>query len=275
MPQVNPNPSFPKISIITIVRNGQQFIEQTIKSVLKQSYVNIEYIVIDGGSTDGTVDVIKSLESRITKWVSEKDEGIADAFNKGLSHATGDYVLFLNADDALIDPDVVTRAVQEIIEHHWPMLIYGDFDLLNRDSGEVVYRGRVMLTRRGMLRGQILPHPCLFTHRSYFEKYGIFDTSFRISMDYEWLLRGGLEEEIVHMPMLVSNIRGGGISTQDQARVVNEIIRALQKNGHYSSVWAGTALRSYFAARALFRVALTRLGLYRLFFNFRNRLKNG
>lgn len=265
----------PKFSIVTIVRNGRQFIEQTIRSVLDQSYLNIQYVVIDGGSTDGTVDIIRSYESKLDKWGSEKDEGIADAFNKGLAFATGDYILFLNSDDALADRNVVADVAAQIVDNDWPVLIYGDFDLLNRETGDVAYRGKIVLTPDGMLRGQVLPHPCLFTHRGYFNKYGVFDTSFRIAMDYEWMLRGGLREKIVHVPRLISNIRDGGISTQNQGRVVKEIIRALQKNGHFSSMWGGLALRSYFAARAMSRILLTKLGLYRLFFMTRNKLKNG
>ena len=265
----------PKISVITIVRNGRQFIEQTIKSVLGQSYGNMEYIVIDGVSTDGTVDIIKSYESEITKWVSEKDEGIADAFNKGLSYATGDYVLFLNSDDALANFDVLAAVAQQIIENKFPELIYGDYDILNRESGEVMYRGKVHFSPREIQYGQVLPHPCLFTRRSYFDKYGVFDTQYRIAMDYEWLLRGILKERVVHFPRLITNIRGGGISTLDQKRVIDEIILALKKNGYFSSKWSEVKVRGYFFVRSFSRKVLAEIGLYKLFLNLRNRLKNG
>lgn len=265
----------PNISIVTVVRNGREFIAQTIDSVLAQDYPDIEYIVIDGNSTDGTQDVIRAKESRISQWISEKDDGIADAFNKGLARTHGDYILFLNADDALCSSNVVSKMVQEIQTHQSPTLIYGDFDILNRETSEVLYRGKIDLTPKGLLRGQILPHPCLFTHRRYFDRYGGFDASFRIAMDYDWLLRGGLKETIVHVPIHVSNIRDGGISTQDNQDVVNEIIRALQKNGHHDSWLGGLALRGYFASRALARKFLTQLGLYRLFFNLRNKIIHG
>jgi len=264
-----------KVSIITIVRDGQQFIGQTIASVLEQDYSDIEYIIIDGDSTDGTLDIIHSHEAHISQWVSEKDNGIADAFNKGLERAHGDYLLFLNADDDLSAPDVVSRMVREIQTHEYPTLIYGDFDLLHRETGAILYHGKIDLTPKGLLHGQILPHPCLFTHRRYFERYGGFDTTFRIAMDYDWLLRGGLKETIIHVPMQISNIRDGGVSTRDQKKVVNEIIRALQKNGHHDSLLGGWILRAYFATRAFARKVLTRLGLYELFFTIRKRLRNG
>lgn len=247
------------------------FVEQTIKSVLGQCYPNSEYIVVDGGSTDGTVDVIKSHESGITKWVSEKDEGIADAFNKGLSLATGDYILFLNSDDALATPHVLEDMSGSIVENGFPALIYGDCDVLDRSSDKILYRAVIKFPRDDLRRGQMLPHPSLFANRSYFEKYGVFDAQFKIAMDYEWLLRGALKERIVHVPLLVTNVRTGGISTLDQSRVVDEIIAALKKNGYISSRWGELEMRSYFSARSFTKAVLRSMGLYKIFAHFRNK----
>lgn len=258
-----------KISIVTIVRNGQQFIEQAIKSVLDQTYGNVEYVVIDGGSVDGTVDIIKSYESRIAKWVSEEDDGIADAFNKGLSRITGDYVLFLNSDDALANPEVLTIVANEIAENKYPVLIYGDCDVLDRSSDRLLYRASIQLSRKGLKRGQMLPQPSLFTHRTYFEKYGIFDRNFKFAMDYEWLLRGGLSEEIVHIPLLVTCVRDGGISTLDQASVVDEIVWALRKNKIITSNLTEFNLRGYYAGRAFAKYILGKAMLYGAFNSLR------
>ena len=265
----------PKLSIITVVKNGMPFVEQTIESVLGQNYGELEYIVIDGQSTDGTVDVITSHESKIAKWVSEKDSGIADAFNKGLSLATGEYIMFLNADDALAGPNVLQDMAELIIENEFPALIYGDYNILKRNSGEFMYHGVIKFSNSGLIHGQVLPHPCLLTRRSYFEKYGGFDPNFRIAMDYEWLLRGALVERIVHVPFHVSNIRDGGVSTLDHGRVVGEIIAALKKNQQIRS-WAGEyKLRGYFFTRSLLRKTLSLIGLYRLFFAVRHWYRNG
>lgn len=260
----------PKISVITIVRNGMPFVEQTIKSVIGQRNSNFEYIVIDGGSTDGTVDVIKSHESEIAKWVSEKDEGIADAFNKGFSFSTGDYVIFLNADDTLANPNVLEMVARRIADNDFPVLLYGDCDVLDRRSGEVLYRASIDVPDTKLLQGKMIPQPSLFTHRSYFEKYGVFDPNFKIAMDYEWLLRGGLAERIAHMPLLVTNVRDGGISTLDKKRVVDEIISALRKNRYISSKWAELQLRGYFLMRSFTKYILDSIGLYRIFSHFRN-----
>lgn len=262
-----------KISVITIVRNGQQFIEQTIASVLNQTYDDVQYIVIDGASTDGTTGIIKSYESELDKWISEPDEGIADAFNKGLSYATGDYVLFLNADDALADQDVLSAVAKEIFLHMQPELIYGDYDILDRGTGTHLYRSKVNFSPDKVQYGQVIPHPCLFTRRSYFDKYGKFDTRFRIAMDYEWLLRGVTKVRIVHMPLLVTHIRNGGFSTQDRQLVTSEIIAALGKNGYLASKWDILKIYGYFFSRRAAKVILKYSNLYGIFDSVRNRYK--
>lgn len=260
-----------KISVITVVRNGMPFVEHTLKSVIGQNYQNLEYIVIDGGSTDGTVDIIKSYESGITKWISENDEGISDAFNKGISLATGNYLLVLNADDALASPEVLEKVVGEIVRNDYPAMLYGDYDILSRSTGEFMSHGRVNFSPKKLIYGQVLPHPCLFTNRSYFEKYGKFDKNFKVAMDYEWLLRGAQKERITHVPMLITKIRNGGISTLDQNRAKEEIILALRRNGYFTSRFSEYRTRWYFLMRAFSRRILARLGLYGAFAWIRNK----
>lgn len=274
MPLTHSTSTLPRISVITVVKNGKPFVEQTLGSVTGQRYAKLEYIVIDGGSTDGTVDVIKLYASGIAKWISENDEGIADAFNKGLALATGDYILILNADDALATPDVLQNIAQEIIGNGSPAILYGDYDILSRSTGELISHGRVNFSPKKLIYGQVLPHPCLFAARDYFGKYGRFDQNFKIAMDYEWLLRGALNERIVHVPMLTTNIRDGGISTLDQPRVTEEIIRALRKNGYFPNKFSEYKIRGYFFSRAILRKLLARIGLYVAFVWLRNRLKS-
>jgi len=253
----------PRISIVTVVRNGVRFIGQTIESVLQQSYPHIEYIVIDGGSTDGTVDAIKVHADRYAYWISEKDAGISDAFNKGLAHTTGEYVLFLNADDALAGPDVIERMVTLIEQYSQPAILYGDCDLLDRESEQVLSRTSIDFVPSKMMYGHMIPQPSMLTHRSYFEKYGNFDHAFKLAMDYEWLLRGALVERVVHVPMLVTCVHDGGVSTQSRSKAIDEISRALKKNLWIRS-WVGECkLRGYFLARSLAKVVLKTLGLYK------------
>lgn len=263
-----------RISIITITRNSEEFINYTINSVVSQTYPNIEYIIIDGNSSDNTVEIIKSHEAKIAKWISEPDKGIADAFNKGLARATGDYLMFLNSDDALAGPDIIQKIVDAIKENNSPELIYGDYDILNRSSGELLYHGSVNFNPSKIRFGQVLPQPALFVHKSYFSKYGNFDLNFKIAMDYEWLLRGILKERVVHLNWLVTLIRDGGVSTVDQRKVIREIMAALKKNKYFFSAADEFATRSYFFSRYFSKKLLTTIGLYNLFSNFRKRLKN-
>ena len=264
----------PRISVVTIVRNGEQFVGQAIESVLKQRRANIEYVVIDGGSTDRTVDIIKSHASGISRWISERDRGIADAFNKGVALSTGDYVLFLNADDTLADAEVIENITAAIVANDFPDLLYGDCNIVDRCSGEVLHRTDAEVSRKALLRGQMIRHSGLFTHRSYFEKYGRFDPDFRIGMDYEWLLRGALAVRTVHVPVLVTNMRAGGVSTVNRDRVVDEIVLALRKNGYLSSRWSEIKLRAYYGLRKLAKSALDRAGLYRTYWQYKNKRRD-
>jgi glycosyltransferase involved in cell wall biosynthesis len=262
----------PLISIVTVVKNNCGFIEQTLKSVLGQTYKGIEYIVVDGGSTDGTVDIIRSHETGIAKWVSEKDEGISDAFNRGLILSTGDYILFLNSDDALANPDVLAVMADEITKNNFPSLIYGGHIMRDRTSGKELCRGSVRFSSKSMQHGGVLPHPCLLTHRSFFEKYGLFDTRFKIAMDYELLLRGAPKEIVVSVPTVVTCIRDGGMSTVNRSLVVDEIIQALKKNGYLHSALSERKMRYYFSCRSFMKSALNWIGVYRAFVGLRKRL---
>ena len=156
----------PTFSIITITYNAVRLVEQTLLNVLSQSYPNIEYIVIDGGSTDGTVDIIKRYESGLTYWVSEPDKGIYDAMNKGLQKATGDYVWFINAGDSLCSSDTVQSVVSRLQKRKTlPDIIYGETNIVDeeRRCWDCVVSGLL-----GSFRGRVSGWECWFvTSRSY------------------------------------------------------------------------------------------------------------
>lgn len=251
----------PSVSIVTVVRNGREFIEQTIKSVLGQTYPHIDYIVVDGASTDGTTEIIRRYSARIAKSICEPDSGIAEAFNKGLGVAAGDYILFLNSDDRLATPETISHMVQAIIANDYPVLIYGDYVIVDRQTDAEKQHCSVRFNRRRFLRGGVLPHPCLLTHRRYFDKYGNFDTSFRIAMDYEWMLRGALECRVLHIPLEMTIIRDGGLSVNNPA-TRGEIVGALRKNGFARTLRAQFGIWSYFFLRSLARKSLELTGLY-------------
>jgi glycosyltransferase involved in cell wall biosynthesis len=255
----------PTVSIVTVVQNGVPWIEETITSVLGQDYAALEYWVVDGASTDGTVELLRRNASRLAGWVSEPDAGIADAFNKGLARARGDYIMFLNADDALASPSALSSLVDAARHSGWPDVIYGDCDLIDRDSGEVLYRHAAEYDRRRFLQCGTLPHPGMLMHRRYFERFGRFDTSYRIAMDYELQLRGVPETGAVRAPVLVTRVRTGGLSTIDRSLAMEEGLRALRMAGHLRSAFAEARLRAYFRLRSAAHRVLEAFGLHRRF----------
>lgn len=268
---------YPRISIITIVKNGMPFVHGTINSVLSQTYQNIEYIIIDGVSTDGTRELVEGFvkEGGTIIFRSESDKGIAEAFNKGIALATGDYLLFLNSDDALANSEVIQEMVSQIIKNSYPTFLYGDCDILDRESSQILYRDVVTNFPQAIHHGAVLPHPSTFTNRHYFEKYGVFDIDYKIGMDFEWMIRGGLVERIIHIPLLVTLVRNGGLSGRvDQKKVVGEIIRALKKNGLITSRLAELQVRGYFAIRRYAKWILSASGLYEVFVGYRDGKKS-
>jgi glycosyltransferase involved in cell wall biosynthesis len=260
--QPSPFRPLPVVTVVTVVRNGRDFIADTIASVLAQTYPHIEYIVVDGSSTDGTVDIIREYEARLARWISEPDEGIADAFNKGVRSASGDYLLFLNSDDRLSQPGAIANMVRSIVAHGFPMLAFGDCVLVSRTGDVPMYRLRRTKSRWSMSWGNTMPHPSLFFHRSYFDKYGLYDKSFRIAMDYELLLRGAASERILHVPEVVSVMRDGGLSTRSRKAVVDETIRAMMKNRYIRSRVGECRMRAYYAGRNLLKRVVKRFDLY-------------
>ena len=260
----------PTISVVTVVFNGRRFLAQTLASVAVQDYHPIEHWVIDGGSTDGTLQIIQDQASRLAGWISEPDDGIADAFNKGLARAQGDYIMFLNADDALTGPAVLRQLIDCARANSWPDVIYGDCDLHDPATDAFLYRATINYDRERFLNRETLPHPGMLMHRRYFERFGQFDNSYEIAMDYELFLRGVPEVGAVHAPVVVSKVRAGGISARARSQVIDETIRALKKHGYLTRLQE-MKIRAHYAARGAARHALERMGLYRNFDALRRR----
>lgn len=177
-----------KISVVTVVLNAAGSIEACIDSVLGQTYDNIEYLVIDGGSTDGTLDILARYRDKIDYQVSEPDRGLYHAMNKGVEAATGDYVYFLNSDDRFCD-DAVVADVAAAIEGNPPVdLVYGDV-LMRSGTGEVTRQQQVSVLNRETLCRRGFCHQALFARRDAFSKTGGFSEQYRIVADGDWLAR--------------------------------------------------------------------------------------
>jgi len=226
-----------KISIITVVYHAADTIEQTIRSVVEQDYPNIEYIIIDGGSTDGTLDVIKKYEDRIAYWVSEPDKGIYDAMNKGLSAATGDYIYYLGADDCLYASNSISQAASCLEEA--PEIDVLCASVMMVDAGnrmEKIYSSD--FSEEDVMSGYNTPHQGMFVRRELLQKYR-FDTSYRIAADYKNFLKFYLDQDISlkTTDLVVAYYANDGISGNGTQAQRLEDIRALQENGINTSAY--------------------------------------
>jgi len=179
-----------KISIITAVYNNVQTINSCVESVLSQTHPSIEYIVIDGGSRDGTIDAIRKYKGGIAKFISEPDAGTYDALNKGIGMASGDVIGFLHADD-FYAANTVIGTVAAHMALHGVDSCYGDLMYVQKDNTErpIRYWRSCPYTDGLFLRGWMPPHPTFFVRKKVYDAYGVFDTSFRIAADYELMLR--------------------------------------------------------------------------------------
>jgi len=252
-----------KLSIITIVKNGMPFIVETVNSVCNQGYELIEYIVVDAVSTDGTVEFLRDNKHKFSKLIVDKDNGIADAFNKGLGLVSGDYIMFLNADDKFYKPDTISTLVSNLERNGYPTFLYGDCEVLDRNTAHKKYIASIKFKLDGLLKGLMPPHPSMLVHKSYFEKHGNFDLSFKIAMDFEWFIRGIKSSSIIHVPIIITSVRDGGISTRSQIKVISEIISALKKNRYLPSNFTLITLWLYFLSSYMSRVILTKLHIYK------------
>lgn len=179
-----------KITLITPSYNSAKTITRTIDSVIAQDYFDLEYIIIDGASTDETLNIVKSYQDKINiKLVSEKDKGIYDAMNKGIKLATGDIVGILNSDD-LFDNNKILQTVSEVFSEENIDAVYGDIKYFSDDVNSVKRYWRAGEYKESKLdNGWVIPHPSLFLRKSVYDKCGLFNTDFRIAGDYEFILR--------------------------------------------------------------------------------------
>lgn len=209
----------PLVSVITACLNSEKYLKRAIESLLIQDYSNIEHIIIDGGSRDGTLDVIKKHGTHISYWTSEPDKGIYDAMNKGIDASKGDILYFLNSDDRLYDKDVIKNAVY-FLNSKKADFAYGN--ILNRslnDKSLLLGKYPNFITKRHFLRGTI-GHPATFFRRDCFKKVGKFDIRYTILSDYEWFLRALFKYNLrsYHMKQVVSVFQCNGTSSDEKSR---------------------------------------------------------
>lgn len=212
-----------KVSIITVCYNSSKTIRETIQSVLGQDYPNIEYIVIDGLSTDGTQEIVLSYNYKISRFISEKDRGLYDAMNKGIGLATGEIIGIINSDDVYAKSDVISRVISAFKKYEVDV-VYGDlyyFKTGFQDNPLRHYRGGVFSLKR-VSYGLMPPHPTFFIRKSVYEKHGKFDTQYSLSADFDLILRflGIHRVSFKYIPEVLVKMRIGGKSTSSFRRTI-------------------------------------------------------
>jgi glycosyltransferase len=230
----------PKLSIITVSLNAAENIQQAIESVSTQSNVELEHIICDGLSIDGTKEIIESqigLYSHI-KYISEKDFGIYDAINKGLQMASGNIIGILNADDFYADKLVLKCVLTEFEKNPSIDIIYGNLNYVHKQNPSKIFRKWVSKSYYDNFfeDGNDLPHPTMFVRKEVYNKIGLYRTDFKIASDYEWMLRALKVHQIKskYLPLLMVNMRLGGVSNRSLLNVFRqnlEVLRAWKLNG--------------------------------------------
>ncbi len=213
----------PKVSIITVAYNAAQFIEDTIKSVVSQDYDNIEYIIIDGASTDNTLDICNAYNDGIDVLVSEPDKGIYDAMNKGIKNATGEIVGILNADDFYSSNTVISDVVNVFLETKAPC-VYADLVYVDQSNPDKITRKWVsgQYRKNAFMKGWMPPHPTFFIEKKWYDQYGGYSLELKSAADYELMLRMIHKNNLIpgYLNKVITKMRVGGVSN---ASVKNRI----------------------------------------------------
>ena len=241
----------PKFSVITVTYNAATVLEDTIQSVISQTYHHVEYIIVDGGSTDGTLDIIGHYRDRIATVVSEPDKGLYDAMNKGMHLATGDYLCFLNAGDSFHEDDTLQSIAHSLTGSALPDVIYGQTALVDNE-GHFVRMRRLSAPERldwkSFRQGMLVCHQAFFAKRTLAEPY---DLRYRFSADFDWCIRVMKRAQTLHNTHLtLIDYLEEGMTTRNRRASLRERFRIMAK--HYG--WASTVLHhAWFVVRAVIK----------------------
>ncbi|WP_041341158.1 glycosyltransferase family 2 protein [Runella slithyformis] len=226
-----------KVTIITVVYNNSTTIQNAIESVLSQQNIDLEYIVIDGASTDNTLNTIKKFTGHIHKIVSEPDEGIYDAMNKGIRLASGDVIGILNSDDLYYSPHILEKVCDIFKKHPTVELIYGDLVYVSfNDPTKIIRHWRSTPYYKSFFEnGEVPPHPSVFVRREVYDKVGLYKKNYRFAADYEFLLRSMKQKKVqsVYIPHIMVRMRLGGATNRSLKNIFTgnqEIRKAWHEN---------------------------------------------
>jgi len=257
----------PLVSIITIVYNGETDIRQTMDSVLQQSYEPVEYIVIDGGSTDATVSILEEYDSQLSFWESARDKGISDAFNKGITIANGEIIGLVNAGD-WYEPNTIEVVVDTFLAEKEVGIVCGALQFWKGSSLEYLCSSVPELLEREMS----ITHPSCFVRTTLYRQFGMFSLDYNLAMDYELLLRLKTNGVVfVSLDHVLANMQHDGISEENWKKALQETHRArteLLEDSFFSTIW----YYYFLTLKRGIRIVLEKLGLDGLLHFYRSRL---
>lgn len=247
--------TLPKISIVTPTFNAARYLAQAIESIAIQRYPHVEYIVVDGGSTDDTLDIVKAHEGLVTRWISEPDDGISDAFNKGISMATGEIIGIINADDYYHPGafDAVAASAEETPEAD---VYFGDAIHERFDGSGMFHFKPALPIGKFIWRRMPISHPATFVRRSAYEKYGLYDTRYRLAMDYDLILRMYRRgAKFCYVPSTLAHFRYGqdrgmdGLREVRESAIGNGLPRVLAHSSYFLGIFKLKMKESLFNSR--------------------------
>lgn len=240
MPNIHPAHPHPRFSIVTVTYNAENVLNDTIQSIVTQTYRNVEYIIVDGGSTDGTMHIVDRYRPMISIVVSEPDNGFYDAMNKGIALATGDYICFLNAGDAFHEDDTLQRMVHSLRGMELPDVIYGDTDIVDAE-GHFLHKRRLSppkkLTWKSFENGMLVCHQAFFA-RTKLAKATPYDLTYRFSADFDWCVRILKQAAVTHHTHLtLIDYLNEGMTTENHQASLRERFRIMSKHyGFFATV---------------------------------------
>ena len=227
-----------KLSIITATYNSEKTVRNTIESVLLQTYLDYEYLVVDGGSKDSTLEILREYEPQFNgrmRWKSEKDRGIYDAMNKGFQRATGDVLMLINSDDLFARPDALELVVKEFEKHPEADGVYANLYYVSQKNIDNIVRVWKTGEQKPMKYGWLPAHPTFYVKRECYEKYGYFNLRYPLAADFELMLRfvEGYKIKLAYLPEYLVKMRLGGATSKNIQNIYKqdvETIRAFKEN---------------------------------------------
>lgn len=230
-----------KVTIVTVVYNNERYIADAVESVLAQDYLDLEYIIVDGQSTDNTLKIIKSYGDKIAKVITESDKGLYDAMNKGIRAATGDIVGILNSDDIFNTNKVISTVVKTFQEENIDAVLGDIVFIKNKDHNHIIRKYTAKNWNTSLFSwGLMPPHPSFFVKKEFFEKFGYYKLHFKIASDFDLLTRFLLVNKInwKYLPFITTKMRMGGKST-DYFRTIltinKELVNSCKENGIHTN----------------------------------------